>query len=198
MVLTAGHCAYDETNRAFATNWMFIPGYDENPSGRRYSAKALVVHSGYANAGSFNSAAIKHDWAFAVVGPVDASGILLEDQVPEFAYAFDAKPEARHAFGYPAQGKYGGGDLVYCAGDTITDPKYDTWGLACDMTSGASGGPWIRDFSTAQELNSVNSYKYLGGKFKNYMFGPKFDGRTWKTYEVALAAAGNDIASGTK
>ena len=32
LVLTAGHCAYDETNRAFATNWMFIPQFDSNPT----------------------------------------------------------------------------------------------------------------------------------------------------------------------
>ena len=30
IVLTAGHCSYDETNHAFATNWMFYPDFDAN------------------------------------------------------------------------------------------------------------------------------------------------------------------------
>ena len=32
MVLTAGHCAIDETNGQFATNWMFIPAFDSAPT----------------------------------------------------------------------------------------------------------------------------------------------------------------------
>ena len=35
LVLTAGHCAYDETNHAFATNWIFIPDYDDGPTLRQ-------------------------------------------------------------------------------------------------------------------------------------------------------------------
>ena len=32
LVLTAGHCAIDETNGRFATNWMFIPAFDTAPT----------------------------------------------------------------------------------------------------------------------------------------------------------------------
>ena len=32
LVLTAGHCAYDEVARKFATNWMFYPAWDTNPT----------------------------------------------------------------------------------------------------------------------------------------------------------------------
>jgi hypothetical protein len=32
LILTAAHCAYDETNGAFATEWMFIPDYDAIPA----------------------------------------------------------------------------------------------------------------------------------------------------------------------
>ena len=41
-------------------------------------------------------------------------------------------------------GKYKGKDLMYCTGPTVDDP-YDapTWGMACNMTGGSSGGPWI-------------------------------------------------------
>src|SRR6188472_4705206 len=32
LILTAGHCVYDETNHAFATNWMFVPAYEQGGS----------------------------------------------------------------------------------------------------------------------------------------------------------------------
>ena len=76
LVLTAAHCAYDEAARAFATNWVFIPDFDQSPTFTCaqtqygcWTAQALVVHQGYASAGSFNTQATLHDFAFAVVGP---------------------------------------------------------------------------------------------------------------------------------
>jgi len=81
IILTAGHCVYDETNKAFATNWMFVPDYDSAPATLTtsgsfcaqtklgcWTANALVAAGGFANAGSFNDQAIVHDYAFAVVG----------------------------------------------------------------------------------------------------------------------------------
>src|SRR5207249_6165031 len=32
VILTAAHCAYDESGEAFATNWMFVPDYDRAPA----------------------------------------------------------------------------------------------------------------------------------------------------------------------
>jgi len=202
LVLTAGHCAFDETNGAFATNWMFIPEYDSAPTRTCgataqgcWTAVGLVVHNGYASAGGFNSQAIKHDWAFAVVGSGSQGG-QLDVKVPDFPIAFDAQSEARYSFGYPAAGKYLGADLVHCAGNVVTDSAFGdaTWGLHCDMTGGSSGGPWMKDFDTATKsgvLNSVNSYRYNGGKQKKYMFGPKFGTKTKAVYDAARAATGN-------
>ena len=189
VVLTAGHCAFDESSGRFATNWMFKPAYDADPTGCSqgcYVAKALVVHDGYATSGGFNGAAIKHDWAFAVLLP-DGTTQLDGVAVDEFEIEFSAQDERRYSFGYPAQGKYDGSDLVYCSGPVIVDGSYDTWGLECDMTGGASGGPWMIDFaSKSGTLNSVNSYKYRGGPNKAFMFGPKFGDKTDITYRAAL------------
>ena len=75
LILTAGHCAYDEVNDAFATNWTYVPSFDTSPTftcARRPTAagprRGLVVHSGYATAGGFNTQATVHDFAFAIVG----------------------------------------------------------------------------------------------------------------------------------
>ena len=191
VVLTAGHCAFDETNGRFATNWMFKPAYDSDPSGCSegcYVAKALAVHDGYATSGGFNRAAVEHDWAFAVVMPYGGNQ-LDGDGVDEFGIAFTTplKTDKRYSFGYPAQGKYDGTDLVYCSGPVIEDGSYDTWGLECDMTPGSSGGPWMIDFaSKSGTLNSVNSYKYRGGPNKAFMFGPKFGPDTKDTRTAAF------------
>ena len=205
MVLTAGHCAVDERTGAFARNFMYVPAYDGSSvncfssPGSCFTASALVVHSGFANAGSFNAQAVKHDWAFAVFddavnGRLDAGG-----QIFDIAFPAPSTGTVRQSFGYPAAGKYSGGDLVYCAGPVAPDSNYGTWGLACDMTGGASGGPWVRDYAGSNEaLNSVNSYKYNGGPLKNYMFGPEFNGKTAKTYQVATTArTQNQAVSGS-
>lgn len=70
IILTAGHCVYDETGGAFATNWMFVPDYDSaaaslNTSGSFcantslgcWTASALVAAGGFTTAGGFNDQA---------------------------------------------------------------------------------------------------------------------------------------------
>ena len=64
-MLTAGHCAYDEVAKRFATNWMFYPAWDTKPTQTCaqaeygcWTAQALVLHDGFASAGGFNQQAI--------------------------------------------------------------------------------------------------------------------------------------------
>jgi len=204
LVLTAAHCAYDETNRQFAQFWMFIPEFDSNPTYTCastthgcWTASALVVHSGYATAGGFNSQATVHDYAIAVVGPGGKSNAQLDATVGDFGIGFSAVAVGTqtYAFGYPAAGKYAGSDLVYCAGGVQNDPYNGnlTYKLGCDMTGGSSGGPWLTAFTTSTgdgTLRSVNSYTYRS--VTNTMHGPKFDARTQAVYNTA-----NDATSST-
>jgi hypothetical protein len=201
LVLTAGHCAVDETTGDFATNWMFIPDFDGAPSYDCaltvygcWTARALVVHYGFAHAGAFNTQATTHDWAFAVVGSGGKRGTQL-DALGSFSIGFPAATVGASvaAFGYPAAGKYHGNDLTYCAGKTILDGNNatKTWGVACDMTGGSSGGPWLASFSAGSgTLTSLNSYGYSG--IKN-MYGPIFDAKTKATYDAARTASGNTV-----
>jgi len=204
LVLTAGHCTYDETGEAFATNWMFYPDYDSSPTSNCtntrfgcWTASALVVHDGYASAGGFNTQATLHDWGFAVVRAGGHANTQLDTTVGSFPIQFSAVADntSVHAFGYPAAQKYKGNDLVYCAGPTLSDPYNDelTYRLTCDMTGGSSGGPWFSSFTESTgsgTLRSVNSYGYNGVKA---MHGPKFNGLTQQTYSVANGATSNDV-----
>jgi V8-like Glu-specific endopeptidase len=207
IVLTAGHCAYDETAdgnpNGFATNWVFIPEYDTNPtlsncSNTTYgcwTASALVVHQGFATAGSFNDQATVHDFAFAVVGAGGKSGSAqLDSTVGSFPIQFtgDVSGQKLYSFGYPAAGKYHGNDLTYCAGNVFTDDLNDgnTWGMVCGMTGGSSGGPWLSGFNETTgsgTLRSLNSYGYSG--IKN-MYGPKFNDNTADVFGAANGSNG--------
>ncbi len=101
-----------------------------------------------------------------------------------------------HAFGYPAAGKYKGKDLTYCAGPTFQDGNNAnaTWGIACNMTGGSSGGPWFKDFAgngSSGSVTSLNSYGYQG--LAN-MYGPKFNSDT----AAVLSGAGSHPTSNYK
>lgn len=213
LVLTAAHCAYDETKGQFATNWMFIPNYDAAPASLTtngsfcaqtlygcWTAAALVVDSGFASAGGFNTQATLHDYAIAVVGAGGKGGSVspqLDTAVGTQAVSFaGAPPKAdTYLFGYPASGKYNGKDLVYSRGQLGRDPFNGnlTYRVASDMTGGCSGGPWFTPFTSGTGTQiSVNSYGYSG---QTYMHGPVFNANTQAVYTAATSAANNSIVT---
>jgi len=211
IILTAGHCAYDETNRAFATNWMFVPAYDSAPATLTtsgsfcaqtlygcWTASALVVAEGFATAGGFNDQAIVHDYAFAVVDAGGKSGTAqLDSTVGGHPIQFSpvAGGADTYLFGYPAAGKYRGKDLVYCRGPLGFDDNAGnaTYRVGCNMTGGSSGGPWFTPFNASTgsgTMTSVNSYGYSG---ITAMFGPKLNAETQTMFGVAGSATANTI-----
>lgn len=198
VVLTAGHCVFDENADVFSTNWMFVPDYE---TGGTFScdltrfgcwtASALVTTTGWRD-GDFNE-----DYAFAILGPGGKTGqaLQLDATVGAQPISFEiAQPAMLYSFGYPAARPYNGQSLTYCAGTTAPD----TWGgstdfaLNCDMTGGSSGGPWMANFDLATgigTLTSVNSFKYRG--LKDYMFGPFVDANGAAAFTVALSVDSN-------
>jgi hypothetical protein len=210
VILTAAHCAYDEVNHVHATNWIYVPSFDTSPtftcSQATYgcwTALGLVVDSGYATAGGFNTQATIHDFAFAIVGAgtngTQADAIVVNGQsVGSYPIAYPAisTGQAVHAFGYPAAGRYKGKDLTFCTGPTFNDQYNDdlTWGIACNMTGGSSGGPWLGGFTQAGggTLTSLNSYGYSG---LSNMYGPKFNANTQAVYNRANTSTSNQIVN---
>ena len=214
LILTAGHCVFDETTRRFATNWMFVPDYEAggsivtNPDGTHsftcntvpygcWTASALVTTTAWANGGA-SLAGFNEDYAFAVVGAGGKSGEeQLDATVGSNPVVFNqSHPTQVYSFGYPQASPYDGQKLIYCAGNDVPDTWGGTtdFGLNCNMTGGSSGGPWYLGFGSAGDqgsLNSVNSFKYTAGKFTKYMFGPYFDDYTAKTYTAAKSASAN-------
>ena len=190
-VLSAGHCVFDAAD-GWATNWMYIPRFDDAPTydcASAYygcwTATRLAAHQQFVTAGGFNDQAVAVDFAFARVGLGGKGEVgTLELDATTHGYGLKvggvALSDTLWAFGYPAAGKYRGKDLTYCKGTLINDPYgADTWGMACNMTGGSSGGPWLADTTnpgtTEGRVASLNSYGYSG---LTYMFGPKFTSAT--------------------
>ncbi len=202
LVLTAGHCAYD-VSVGFATDWLFVPEYDAHPGTCGQSAHGcwtatyLVVHQGFASASGFNLQAVRHDFAIAVVGAGDR-GTQLDATVGTFRLTTAGTTgEKRYLFGYPAADLYEGNtELIYCSGRTFNDTQANslTWGVPCNMTGGASGGPWFSAFDPSTgygRITSLNSYGY--DEHPGKMFGPRFNQNTLDVYNAAKTTQANKI-----
>ncbi len=214
LVITAGHCVYDETSgngqlSGFATNWLFIPQFDSSPTFTCanttigcWTATALVVNGGFARAGGFTTTATHYDWGFAVVGGGGKTGtaLQLDGQVTPYGYSASAMAGGTivDAFGYPAAQKYHGNDLTYCQGPIGFDANTGNtnYKLACGMTGGSSGGPWLSGFNATTgnggTIQSVNSYGYSG---QSNMYGPIFNTTTTDTYTRANQVITNTIVN---
>jgi V8-like Glu-specific endopeptidase len=178
-VATAGHCVNEAGT--WATNWVFVPGYDHGraPHGT-WAATDLVSTDQWVS-----SEDISYDVAFATVEP-ESGGATLEDTVGTTSIAFNRERGAHYtAFGYPAAAPFDGESLESCTGTASDDTLGGTLsqGIDCDMTGGSSGGPWFLD-DGAQ--NSVNSFGYTTQA--NVMYGPYFGSDAQSAYEEAAAA----------
>ncbi|MEV4533758.1 hypothetical protein AB0J82_08000 [Asanoa sp. NPDC049518] len=192
IVLTAGHCVFDGAE-GWSYNFLYLPNFDAQPSydcatrtDGCWRANLLSAHDDFVPSGFGSNATVRVDYGFARVGLRIAGSGTAELDAATGGYGLNttavANSVSKWAFGYPAEGKYKGNDLVYCTGPTIDDPNgAATWGVACNMNGGSSGGPWIYGttnpavYTTATLLTSVNSYGYSG---LTYMFGPKFNSET--------------------
>ncbi|ACU35959.1 peptidase [Actinosynnema pretiosum subsp. pretiosum] len=181
-VITAGHCV--KLDGAYHTNVVFVPAYDNGatPYGT-WTARAT-----YSTPQWNASEDINYDVGAIVVNQLD--GRNLTDVVGGQGIAFNQpKAAPTYAFGYPAADPYDGTRLVYCSGTTFNAFLSSGIGLGCDMTGGASGGPWFHGFSETTgtgTLISVNSYKIVILPF--WMFGPYFGADAQNLYNQAQAA----------
>jgi V8-like Glu-specific endopeptidase len=182
VVLTAGHCV--KLDGAFHTDWVFVPAYNNgNAPYGTWTANTLLTTPQWQASEDIN-----YDVGAAVVDPL--GGQLLTDVVGGQGVAFNqARGQNMYAFGYPAADPYDGTALIYCSGPVFDAFISDGIGMDCDMTGGASGGPWFLSFNEATgtgSQNSVNSYKINFIPF--WMFGPYFGTDAQNLYNTAAAS----------
>jgi V8-like Glu-specific endopeptidase len=181
-VITAGHCV--KLDGAFHTNWAFVPAYNNgNAPYGTWTARATMATPQWVASEDIN-----YDVGAAVVNQLN--GQSLTDVVGGQGVAFNqARGQNMYAFGWPAAAPYDGTRMIYCSGRVFNALISNGIGMTCDMTGGASGGPWFLQFSEATGtglVNSVNSYKI--NFIPTWMFGPYFGADAQNLYNQAQAA----------
>jgi V8-like Glu-specific endopeptidase len=193
LVLSAGHCVHDGDGGPFATNWVFYPGWNNGPSSLgAWTATRLFTTATWANqADGFDD-----DAGFAVVGGSGSSSLesVLGSATPTIRFDGASTTDRYSAFGYPAAKKYRGNILTYCSGTVqVRIDGADTMALACNMTGGSSGGPWLVNYADGSRvIESLNSYGY--SSLASTMFGPIFGAGELAAY---TAASSNTCESGS-
>lgn len=171
LVMTAGHCVHGGPNapgNGFHTKVAFVPGYDD---GRRprgtFTAHWLRTYSDWMNYGS-SGRGYNSDVAFIttnvnkngrrVVPAVGGNGITIGG-----SYSIPVR-----IIGYP--GNRSGGRLQYhCRGGTtsqyrigVVNRYYFRRMDGCDFAGGASGGPWLDNYSETSGVGMIRGVSSFG------------------------------------
>jgi len=198
VILTAAHCVYDDANKAFARNVLFIPdqagtsgsGTDLNcnndPLGC-WTPSFGVVDINWTTATFPDN--IPWDYAYYVVadsgahtGPGatpaldEAAGYLpvsfLEPYIDD-GTAGGTSVDFTHALGYSYNADP---DFMYCAEDMTTEGAYNWWLPGCGLSGGSSGGPWVQPMDASLGTGPVISVNSWGYTTSPGMAGPKLSG----------------------
>jgi V8-like Glu-specific endopeptidase len=169
VVLTAAHCVTDGRGQ-WAVDWTFVPGYSggAEPYGQ-YTARRFFVSPRWKGPADSE----RYDVAFVQVAPAALYGPKGRRPSPpaglpiRFAASQTAPLEAQaYVFGYPALRPYTGLYPNYCAGPAVNSViRKGSARIACAMTAGDSGGPWLTGFSPrtgAGTITAVTAYKLSG------------------------------------
>ncbi|WP_157041624.1 trypsin-like serine peptidase [Nitriliruptor alkaliphilus] len=178
IVLTAAHCVYDDVNKVFARNVLFIPdqanttgsGTDLNcgndPLGCWAPSHGVVDVEWTTQTFPAN---IPWDYAYYVVPDEGAhtagfklgTSEVLADAAGTLSIQFAAAKmsELTHALGYSYSEDP---KLMYCAEGLGSESSYGSlWLSQCGLSGGASGGPWLQPVSNGDgPIVSVNSWGY--------------------------------------
>ena len=198
VILTAAHCVYDDVNKAYARNVLFIPNQAETKgSGTDLNCGndplgCWVPSFGVVNVNWTTSTFpnnIEWDYAYYVVNDTGAhsGSVSSSDSLEEAAgalpvsfstpYIDDGDPGAgsidfTHALGYSYSEDP---NLMYCAEDMTTEGAVNWWLPNCGLSGGSSGGPWAQPMDSSLGSGPVISVNSWGYSNSPGMAGPKLD-----------------------
>ncbi len=192
LIVTAGHCVHSGsgTVAGYYTNFLFVPAWNGTSPGSYGNwtwGAALTSGAWYFGAGGVPNA---EDWAIIQMND-DSQGRKIGARVGQFDY-LTGRMLNNHLtmLGYPVAFS-GGNTMHHCSSSDYADNGSNTAVYGCDMTGGASGGPWVQNFGVyasgqvagfwgePNRLVGVTSYgpvdttqRYLGAS----IFNANFDG----------------------
>jgi hypothetical protein len=148
-VWSAAHCMHGGGPRGgYATNWAFVPAYDDDlPNPRPYgtwTARRLVAASGWVSRTDWNE-----DMGVALMNPLAGRRIADDLGAQGFA-AFQSRRAFQDVMGYPHNPPFDGGNLWRCFG--FANPRWrdelaQQIEVPCHLTAGASGSPWLLQYN---------------------------------------------------
>ena len=192
----AAHCVYDDANKAFARNAIFIPNQDgttgtatdlncsNDPIGCWVPSFGVVDVNWTTRKFPDN---VAWDYAFYVVSDdaaahkagVNAASDILDQAAGSLPLSFSAVfHDDPSAIDYTTALGYSYSEdpkLMYCARDVTTTGAVNWWLPNCALSGGSSGGPWVQPMSLGGfgDVISVNSCGYTNSPS---MAGPKLVG----------------------
>ena len=177
IIVTAGHCLYDNDDDAWYTDWVFVPANRKNDSKAPYGTfpwESARILTDYANCDGVANCA-RWDVGVITLGNNSAGNSVTYytgwlGRSWNYGYI-----QHHHNIAYPSN--IDSGKWTYACVAESSQEGTDVLEMGCDMTYGASGGPWIRVFQpyasgAMNYVNAVNSYINTSG-IEN-IWGPRF------------------------
>jgi hypothetical protein len=194
IIITAAHCVYDDANKAFARNVLFIANQAETTGPRTnlicgddplgcWAPSFGVVGKEWTTRTFPDN--IEWDYAYYVVKDTGAhigniaSSESLDSATNPLPISFgspyfdESDPSGTsldftHALGYSYSEDP---NFMYCAENMTEEEAVNWWLPSCDLSGGSSGGPWIQPMVDGSgPIISVNSWGYTTAPG---MAGPK-------------------------
>jgi len=181
-VWTAGHCVHSGQGGDWASNFAFVPAYDDDLTNPRPYGTWTAPRSGlWTMTAWINNSDFSEDMGVAIMNTLNGEHIVTKFggqglRVNAGKSVFD------YAFGYPAETPFDGGNLFRCSG-TISSHGSDVK-MSCDMTRGSSGGGWLNGYDgNWGYLNGVNS-RIDSIMNPTIMISPYFDDTAWTLFNA--------------
>jgi V8-like Glu-specific endopeptidase len=182
IIVTAAHCCWNRSNNSWIGGWSFAPGYNNGkaPFGVFNWADARVPNSW------INNGDIPSDVCLIRLQN-DSSGHGVSYYVGWLGRAWNYPANQNMtSFGYP--GNIGGANsLERCAAPSSAQPGScgsNVLNMACNMTYGSSGGPWVMDWGTGYHVDST-VHGYINQNCTG-AFGQEFDGPQFNSNNILL------------
>ncbi|HEY5715423.1 MAG TPA: hypothetical protein VIS54_03355 [Psychromonas sp.] len=214
VIITAAHCVYDDANKAFARNVLFIPNQAQTTS----SGTDLNCSNDPIGCWVPSFGVVDTDWTsrtFPDNIPWDYAFYMVEDSGSHqgstagsealdlavgggFSVSFDEpvydnNGDFTHALGYSYSEDP---NFMYCA-EGMTTKGSDNWWLAsCDLSGGSSGGPWIQPMDETDGTGPIISVNSWGYTTSSGMAGPILAGTSAQCV-FALAKTATMVSSGS-
>jgi V8-like Glu-specific endopeptidase len=186
LVVTAGHCVHGGSGQQWMQNWSFYPGYQfgQGPAGI-FPAYQLWTKNGW-----INNSDRHYDYAIAIT-QTNGAGQRVVDRVGGNGLTVNPGRPFVTAIAYPSNFQ-NNEQQAFCQ---VTLSRRSIFNsdqqLNCDMRFGASGGPWLRDYSDATTLGYIvsNQSYSLNADGSGPEYGPYYDGDTTSLYNAAEGAS---------